>query len=161
MEIVGLTLKTYIGYCGVGSIQWYARKDLGYGELTDEQLKMLAQKFGFVTGKLLPAQPFTLVQRYFLGGWPYYFIVIISPLICAFATSLSRDRALAFLLFVHASILMLVVTALSPQPSVRYLQPVSILTLLSIAICVERVARGRKPAPPHSARDAVAFRKAV
>src|SRR5881394_602972 len=26
LEIVGLTLKTYIGYWGIGSVQWYARK---------------------------------------------------------------------------------------------------------------------------------------
>ncbi|PYK23908.1 MAG: hypothetical protein DME59_15575 [Verrucomicrobia bacterium] len=60
-------------------------------------------------------------------------------------------RALAFLLFVHASILMLVVTALSPQPSVRYLQPVSILTLLTIAICVDWLARRARPAAMQSA----------
>ena len=117
------------------------RKDLGYGKLTDDRVKILAEKFTFVTEKLLPAQPFSLVQRYFLGAWPYYFIVIISPLICGFATSLSRDRALAFLLFAHVSILMTAVTALSPQPSIRYLQPVSILTLFSIAISVDWVAR--------------------
>jgi len=94
-----------------------------------------------MTVKLLPAQPFSFVQQYFLGAWPYYFIVIISPLTCAFATWLDRDRAFAFLLFVHASILMMVVTALSPQSSVHYLQPVSTLTLLSIAICVDRIVR--------------------
>jgi hypothetical protein len=161
LKIVGLTLKTYMGYWGIGSIQWYARKDLGYGKLTDDEVKILAEKFRFTTVKLLPVQPFSLVQRYFLGAWPYYFIMTISPLICAFATCLGRDRALAFLLFVHASILMMVVTALSPQPSTRYLQPISILTLFSIAICVERVARRRKPAPLQSARDAVSFREPV
>ena len=56
-------------------------------------------------------------------------------------TWLSRDRAFALLLFIHASILMVVVTALSPQPCIRYLQPVSLLTLLSIAICVDWIAR--------------------
>ena len=141
LEIVGLTLKTYMGYWGIGSIQWYARKDLGYGKLSNDRVKMLAEKFGFQTAKRIPAQQYSLLQRYFLGAWPYYFIVIVSPLVCAFATCVSRDRALAFLLFVHVSILMMVVTALSPQASVRYLQPVSILTLLSIAVCVEGFAR--------------------
>ena len=147
LKIVGLTLKTYMGYWGIGSIQWYARQDLGYGKLTDDHVKMLAEKFKFVTGKLLPAQPFSLVQRFFLGAWPYYLIVIISPLICLFATWLGRDRTLAFLLFVHASILMMVVTALSPEPSIRYLQPVSILTLFSIAISVDRFSRRATTAP--------------
>jgi hypothetical protein len=119
--------------------------------LTDEQVKMLAEKFGFQTVKHLPALPYSLLQRYFLAAWPYYFIVIVSPLICAFATWLGRDRSFALLLFVHASILMVVVTALSPQACIRYLQPVSVLTLLSIAICVDWLARRARPAAMQSA----------
>ena len=112
---------------------------------------MLVEKFRFTTVKLLPAQPFSLLQRYFLGGWPYYFIVVVSPLICALATWVSRQRAFVFLLFIHASILMVVITALSPQASVRYLQPVSMLTLLSIAICIDWLARKARPGAMQSA----------
>ena len=151
LQIAGLAMKTYMGYWGIASIQSYAREDLGYGELTDEQVKMLAEKFRFTTVKHLPAQPFSLLQRYFLAAWPYYFIVVVSPLICAFATWLSRDRAFALLLFIHASILMVVITALSPQACIRYLQPVSVLTLLSIAICVDWLARRARPAAMQSA----------
>ena len=151
LKIVGLALKTYMGYWGVASIQSYAREDLGLGELSDEQVKVLAEKFQFMTVKVLPAQPFSLLQRYFLGGWPYYFIVVLSPLTCALATWVSRQRAFVFLLFVHASVLMVVITALSPQASVRYLQPVSMLTLLSIAVCIDWLARTAKPAAIPSA----------
>ena len=116
LEIVGLAVKTYMGYWGIGSIRWYARERSRLWQVDDDQVKMLAEKFGFRTVKHLPAQPYSLLQRYFLGAWPYYFIVIVSPLVCAFAIWLSRDRAFAFLLFIHASILMVVVTVLSPQP---------------------------------------------
>ena len=145
LQIAGLALRTYIGYWGIGSIQGYAREDLGNGELTDEEVKRIAEKFGFITEKRVPTQPFSLLQRYFVGAWPYYFIVIVSPLTCALATWLARDRAFALLLFIHASILMVVVTALSPQACIRYLQPVSVLTLLSIAVCVNRLARRARP----------------
>ncbi len=151
LQIAGLALKTYMGYWGIASIQSYAREDLGVGELTDEQVKVLLEKFRFTTVKLLPAQPFSLLQQYYLGGWPYYFIIVVSPLICAVATWVSRQRAFVFLLFIHASILMVVITALSPQASVRYLQPVSMLTLLSIAICVDWLARRARPAATQSA----------
>jgi hypothetical protein len=150
LQIAGLALKTYMGYWGIASIQSYARDDLGGGELTDEQVKMLAEKFRFTTVKQLPAQPFSLLQRYFLGGWPYYFIVVVSPLTCALATWVSRQRTFVFLLFIHASILMVVITALSPQASVRYLQPVSMLTLLSVAICIDWLARRARPAATQS-----------
>jgi hypothetical protein len=61
-----------------------------------------------------------------------------------FGTWLSRDRSLALLLFIHASILMVVITALSPQACIRYLQPVSVLTLLGIAICVDWLGHENK-----------------
>ena len=140
LEIVGLAVKTYMGYLSPVSIGRYARVDLGYGKLRDDQLKALAEKFGFQTVNRLPVLPYSLLQQYFLVAWPYYFIVVVSPLICALAIWLGRHRAFAFLFFIHASILMVVVTALSPQACVRYLQPVSVLTLLSIAICVDGFA---------------------
>ena len=146
LVIVGLTMKTYMGYWNLRAIQWCARTDLGYGKVTDDQVKTLAEKFGFQPVKQAAAQSFSLLQRYFLGAWPYYFVAIVSPLVCAIATCLSRDQAFALLLLIHASILMVVVTALSPQPGIRYIQPVSLLTLLSIAICVDWLARRVRPA---------------
>lgn len=151
LQIVGLAVKTYLGYWNPESIRWYARTDLGYAKLSDEQVKILSDKFGFRTVKDPRAQPHSLTQYYFVGAWPYYFVVVLSPLFCAVATWLSRDRAFAFLLFVHASILMVVVTALSPQACIRYLQPVSVLTLLSIAICVNWFVERTRPAPIQSA----------
>ena len=150
LEIVGLAVQTYMEYWNLRLIWRYARNDLGYGTLKEEQLKTLAEKFGFHTVDHLPVLPYSLLQRYFLAAWPYYFVVVLSPLICAFAVWFGRHRAFAFLLFTHASILIVVVTALSPQASIRYVQPVSLLTLLSIALCVDPLAtrKGRRPCSP-------------
>jgi hypothetical protein len=115
LQIAGLALRTCMGYWGIASIQSYAREDLGGVDLTDDQIKMLAQRFRFATVKWITSQPRSLLQWYFVRAWPYYFIVVVSPLVCAFVTWLGRDRAFAFLLFIHASILMVVLTALSPQ----------------------------------------------
>ncbi|MGZ5544920.1 MAG: hypothetical protein ACXWIU_09605 [Limisphaerales bacterium] len=150
-EIVGLAVETYMGYWNPGSIRWYARTDLGYAKMNDDHVKMLAEKFGFRTVKDPRTQPYSLLQQYFIRSWPYYFIVIVSPLVCAFAIWFSRDRSFALLLFVHSSILMVVVTVLSPQPCIRYLQPVSVLTLLSIAICVDWLAKRARRAAAQSA----------
>src|SRR6516162_3324473 len=66
LAIVGLTVKTYMGSWNLRAIQWYARTDLGYGKLTDSQLKTLAEKFRFQAVKQFPAQPFSLLQQSFL-----------------------------------------------------------------------------------------------
>ena len=70
---------------------------------------------------------------------------------CKYANGWLSKRAFVFLLFIHALILIVVITALSPQASVRYLQPVSMLTLLSIAICVDWLARRARPDAMQSA----------
>ena len=94
--VKSVKIETYLGYWGIRSINWYARKDLGYGKLTDDHVNLLAEKFRFTTVKPLPAQPLSLVQRYFLGAWPYYFIVIISPLTCALAMLFEKLSELGF-----------------------------------------------------------------
>ena len=145
IEIARLAVQTYLEYWNPASIRWYARTDLGYAKMREDDVKMFAENFGLQTVIRPSTLPHSLLQRYFLGAWPYYFIVVVSPLLCAFAIWLSRDPPFAFLLFVHASILMVVVTALSPQACIRYLQPVSVLTLLSIAICVNSLCSRTKP----------------
>jgi hypothetical protein len=150
LEILGLAGKTYLGYWQIQAIQRYARSDLGYANLTEDQVKRLAEKFRFTTVKEITSQPLSFLQLYFVRAWPYYFVVLLTPLICALAIWVGRRRSFALLLFTHASILILVVTALSPQPCIRYLQPLSILALLSIAICIDRVAR-RGPIAPAQA----------
>jgi hypothetical protein len=161
LEIVRLAVITYMGYWNPGSIRWYARTDLGYAKMNDDQIKVLVEKFGFRTVKDPRTQPYSVLQQYFVRSWPYYFIVIVSPLVCAFAIWLSRDRSFALLLFVHASILMVVVTVLSPQPCIRYLQPVSVLTLLSIAICVDWLDRRARPAAMQSATYSAALKRYI
>jgi hypothetical protein len=151
LQIAGLAVETYMQYWYPESIRQHARNDLGYAWVRDDDVQMLAKRFGFQTVSRPSTLPYSLLQQYFVGAWPYYFIVVVSPLVCAFATWLGRDRAFAFLLFIHASILMVVVTALSPQACIRYLQPVSVLTLLSIAICVDWLARRASPATMQSA----------
>ena len=84
LQIAGLALRTYMGYWGIASIHSYAREDLGGVDLTDDQIKMLAQKFRFATVKWITSQPLSLLQWYFVRAWPYYFIVVVSPLVCAF-----------------------------------------------------------------------------
>jgi hypothetical protein len=147
LQIAGLAMKTYMGYWQIQSIQQYARIDLGNNDLTEEDVERLAEKFRFRTVKQITSQPLSALQAYFVRGWPYYFIVLLAPLTCALAIWLGRRRSFGLLLFIHASILMVVITALSSQPSIRYLQPLSILTLFSIAICLDRVVRrGIQPA---------------
>ena len=43
LQIIDLAVKTYLGYWHIRSIQRYARTDLGYANLTEDDVKMLAE----------------------------------------------------------------------------------------------------------------------
>jgi hypothetical protein len=60
LQVAELAVKTYLGYRSVGSIQRYAREDLGNGELTDEEVERIAEGFRFRITKTIPTQPFSL-----------------------------------------------------------------------------------------------------
>ena len=68
LQIAGLALKTYIGYWSIASLQSYAREDLGGGELTDEQVKVLVEKFRFTTVKTAASAAFLVVTT--VLSWP-------------------------------------------------------------------------------------------
>jgi hypothetical protein len=51
LEIVGLAVQLTWDIGNPGFILWYARTDLGYAKMNEDQVKMLAEKFGFRTVK--------------------------------------------------------------------------------------------------------------
>jgi len=80
LQIAGLAMKTYMGYWQIQAIQQYPRIDLGNNDLTEEEVERLAKKFRFRTVKQITSQPLSLLQVYFVSGWPYYFVVLLAPL---------------------------------------------------------------------------------
>ena len=96
---------------------------------------------------LSPPQPgdseaYTLLQRYFLCSQPYYYVVLLSPLVCSGLIFLV-SKGYVFLLFFHSWILFGTVTILAKDVSARYLQPMSLLTILILAVLVKAVVDRR------------------
>ena len=77
-----------------------------------------------------------MLQQYFFLGWPYSFILLLSPILGVSAVYLSREKQLALFLLVHLVVILTVTLTFTVEPSFRYLQPVSVLTILSIALCL-------------------------
>ena len=78
----------------------------------------------------------TLSQRYFLCSQPYYYIVLLSPFVCV-GLLFFLAEGYVFLLCLHSWILFGTITILSKDASVRYLQPMSLLTILIFAAFVK------------------------
>jgi hypothetical protein len=142
-QVLGLAARTFAQYWNLRDLRYYASIDLGHNDLTPEQNELLAEHFHFATdGRIIGAPP-TLLQRYFLLAWPYCYFLLLSPILAAWAVYLTREKQFALLLLLHLVIILAVTFTFAVAPSFRYLQPVSVLTLLIVALCL----RGAREQP--------------
>jgi len=153
LGVLKLAARTLAQYRDFKGIQYYAKIDLGHHDLTPEHCAMLAGEFHFATdGRIIDAPP-TLLQRFFLVSWPYCYLLMLSPFFGALAVCFARDKRLALLLLLHLTILLAVTFTFTVAPSLRYLQPVSVLALLTIALGLRSFLDSRLPEGLASSRS--------
>jgi hypothetical protein len=136
LQVLGLAAQTFAQYWNLKDLRSYASIDLGHHDLTAEQRALLAEYFHFSTDGVIIGAPPTLLQHFFLNCWPYCYFVLLSPLLGLWAVYLARDKQVALLLLLHLSIILGVTITFTVAPSLRYLQPASVLTLLTVAVCL-------------------------
>ncbi len=147
-QVLVLAGRTFAQYWNLRDLRYYATIDLGHNDLVSEQIELLAEHFHFATdGRIIGAPP-TLLQRYFLLAWPYCYFLLLSPLLGACAVYLTREKQLALFLLLHLVIILSVTFTFAVAPSFRYLQPVSLLALLLVALCLRAPFSGRSPEEP-------------
>jgi len=144
LSIATLGTKTFLGYWDFNRVHRFAKSELG--KAGNNWPKTRAWNVGSHFG-LSPPQPgdseaYTLLQRYFLCSQPYYYVVLLSPLVCSGLIFLV-SKGYVFLLFFHSWILFGTVTILAKDVSARYLQPMSLLTILILAVLVKAVVDRR------------------
>ena len=135
VQIALLAWRTYADFWSVKAMKRYAQLDLQMGTLTQEEVAKLAKRFHqAVTSPNLAAEPVTFTKWYYVSAYGYYFVVLLLPLI-AFAVTFVPGIAkrYACLLFLVAAIQFSSTFFLTTAPVVRYLQPLSLLTILSLA----------------------------
>jgi hypothetical protein len=148
LQVLHLAARTFAQYWNLKDLRHYASIDLGHNDLTPEQRAMLAESFHLATdGRIIGAPP-TLLQHFFLISWPYCYFVLLSPILGASAVYLAREKQLALLLLLHLVIILAVTLTFAVAPSLRYLQPASVLTLLSMALCLRAFLNSRSPEKP-------------
>jgi len=101
----------------------------------------------FVALADLPSKPNTIIRRYYVSASPYYLVLLLSPLLSFLLLFIARNKGQALLLFVHTAVVFAGTFLLCFLPVVRLLQPLSLLTLLSLALAVKSVLDLRSAAP--------------
>ena len=146
MSVITLGARTFLRYWDFNRIDRNAKTDLGKAgnNWPNTETWDLASHFNLSPPPPGDAEAYTLLQRYFLNSQPYYYVVLLSPLLCCGLIFLVSNGYVS-LLFLHSWILFGNVTILSKDVSVRYLQPMSLLTILIFAAWVKALTDRRTP----------------
>ena len=150
--VITLAAKTY--FAAWRTMREYAKSDIICRSPEDRQPtaedlnKSFGQRFHlFVALADLPSKPNTIIRRYYVSASPYYLVLLLSPLLSFVLLFIARNKAHALLLFVHTAVVLAGTFLLCFLPVVRLLQPLSLLTLLSLALAVKSVLDLRSAAP--------------
>jgi len=140
LDVVSLGAKTFLHYWNFKHIRRQAKVELGKTRNNWPKKKKwnVATHFHLVPPTARETKTNTLSQRYFLRSKPYYYIVLLSPFVCV-GLIFFLAEGYVFLLCLHSWILFGTITILSKDASVRYLQPMSLLTILIFAALVKAV----------------------
>jgi hypothetical protein len=142
MGVATLGMETFLGYWDFSQFHREAKAELG-GDLPKNITSELAAHFRLSPARRAGVKTYTLLQRYFLRAQSYYYVVLLSPFVVCGGLILFLSEGYVFLLFLHSWILLGTATFLSMVPSVRYLQPMSLLTILIFAALVKAVTDRR------------------
>jgi hypothetical protein len=116
----------------VAAMKKYAVADFSFRRPPgDKLIALLASRFHLTYVK--GTTNISAIQLYYIVAWPYYFLILVAPLLSGLAIALRSVRRYAILLFVHISIMMAMAMTFG-SGSIRYLQPISFMTLLVLAL---------------------------
>ncbi len=147
VAIFGLGLGTFLGYFDPVQIHKQAVSDLGNGEWPKPSPQKLAGRLDLVPPPPQAAGLHTVLQKFFLFARPYYYVVALFPFLCGAFFFFLRETNL-LLIFLHGSIFLGTNSLLAVTASVRYLQPLSFLTILLFALVAQYLFHRSLPASP-------------
>jgi hypothetical protein len=137
--ILGIGWRTYVSYWNVAAMKRCAESDFSFRRPPDDKMRAaLASRFHLLYAK--GTTTMSPIQLYYIVAWPYYFLILLAPLLSGLAIALRAVRRYAILLFVHISIMMAMAMIFGSN-SVRYLQPISFMTLLVLALVAKNLLR--------------------
>ena len=138
-EILMLAKQTFFDYWQYGSLHHQAIYELGTTRVPEKLKPAFIDRFHL---KKSFTGSYTFLQQYFLAAQPYYYLVLIAPFVCAVLLGLTYQKHL-FLILVHGWILLGTSVLFTVTATVRYLQPLSVLALLTAAAFLKWMMRKR------------------
>jgi hypothetical protein len=140
--VARLGWQTFLGYFHPERMRRQAKYELGNIRLPESLRSQLVRFFHYSPPpESVAAKHSSMLQKYFLNSQPYHDLVVLVPFMCLLLMFLFPRRSV-LLLFLHSGILLGTSVLFTVTATVRYLQPLSLLTILTAAAAWEwRVAR--------------------
>jgi hypothetical protein len=136
IAIADLAWQTYLQFWHLGVNTWAKLEVATSGQFSEVEIAQagLTDRFHQVVTPINVNQRLTFLGWYYLAADWYYYIVLLSPVILGIVVALKRSlRHYLVFLFLNQIILFASICALVVQPQVRYLQSLSLITLLTFA----------------------------
>jgi hypothetical protein len=135
--VIGLAARTYYAFWQGRAMERLAKVDLGGGTINDSRQKSLLDRYHWRAPVDVRAEPLTLSRWYYLAATPYYFAILLSPLLPLTLLFAAAQKPYAIILFAHTWLVFCTTFLLSLAPTLRYLQPLSVLMSLSAALALK------------------------
>lgn len=135
--IVALAAQTYYAFWKGVTMERLANADLGAGRTGAGFERPLAERYHWQGQTDTETVPNILLRWYYVAAVPYYFAILLSPLLSLTLLLKTRNKAYAILLFAHTSLVFLVTFLFSLAPTIRSFQPLSLLMLLSAGLGIK------------------------
>ena len=131
--IFAIAAQTYYAFWKGLAMERLAQRDLATANVTESQQKSFLDRYHYAVGNTGA----TFLTSYYVAGSPYYFGILLSPLLALVLLFLAREKAHAALLFTHIVTVFVVTFLVAIAPNTRSLQPLSLLTLLAVALAAK------------------------
>jgi uncharacterized membrane protein len=135
--VIKVAANTYYAFWRGPAMERLAKADLGTRKISARDERLLVERYHWRGQADTGAVPVTLCRWYYVAAAPYYFAILLSPLLSLALLFTARNKAHAVLLFAHTSLVFVVTFLFSIAPTTRYFQPLSLLLLLSVGLAVK------------------------
>jgi hypothetical protein len=137
--VARIAWHVYAGYWSAATMKQSAESDFSFANPpTDELIALLASRFHLTVQK--GDQTKSVLQWYYLEAWPYYFVLLLAPVLAGIVLCFRSTREFAALLFIHVCVMLTLSVTFGGQ-NVRFFQPISFATLLVIAVLATAFVR--------------------
>ena len=135
--VMKIGAQTYYAFWTGRAMERLAKLELGRAKINERQQQSLLARYHWRAPAGPDAEHRTISTWYYTAAVPYYFAILLSPLLSLALVFVAAEKRYALLLFAHTWLIFCATFLMTLAPIIRYLEPLSVLMLLSAALALK------------------------